>query len=364
MKNIFILSALMLMLSCAAHRDSKVTTIVFSEVENCDIFSKGSMEMVGFIALDSVNSPIVSSDSKMVVSGDSYYFFDKKMIVVHRFDRSGKFMNSIGTRGRGPTEYSNVEDFCVDPVNGNVEFLSLMAQQLYIYNNDGTFVSTLKIEGYPYSFTKWEDGSYLFCKGQVADDNVKIGNAQLYKMDKEGVIKETYLPIEKNTAFRTPAPDESIQLSNGRIFFKTWFTGDVYEITKGGSRHVTTVDFKERAYEKNILEKSPDDFMKFLMSVNPYNIVRYLENDNFIYVYVTDANYQKFYHLLHNKINGKTQITNAIRGDSKYPAIGPAKSLTPDNHLIFLIDPPIDSIQELPPTTQNSNAILITFKVK
>ena len=195
MKNIFILSAIMLMLSCTSHRDSKVTTIIFSEVENGNIFSKESMEMVGFMALDSVNSPIVSSDSRMVVSGDSYYFFDRKKMVVHRFDRSGKFLNSIGTRGRGPTEYSNVEDFCVDPLNGNVEFLSLMAQQLYIYNNEGLFISVVKIEGYPYSFTKYDDGSYLFCKGQVADENVKIGNAQLYTMDKEGVIKETYLPI-------------------------------------------------------------------------------------------------------------------------------------------------------------------------
>ena len=363
MKNIFILSALLLILSCSSNRDSNVNNINFSEVENSNIFSKETMEMVGCMALDSVNSPIVSSDCKMIVSDDFYYFFDSKMMVVHRFDHAGKFLNSIGTRGRGPTEYSMVEDFCIDPANGNVEFLSLMAQQLYIYNNEGAFISTLKIEGYPYSFTKDADGNYLFCKGQVADDNAKIGNAQLYTMDKTGIIKKTFLPIEKNTAFRTPVPDESIQVSNGRIFFKTWFTGDVFEIKKDGSNHVSTIDFKERAYEKGILEKSPDAFMQFLANVNPYNIVRYLENDDFIYVYVTDANYQKFYHLLHNKTSGKTQITNAIRDNSKYPTFGPAKILTPDNHLIFLIDPPTDPIPDLPLTTRNSNAILITFKV-
>jgi len=158
--------------------------------------------------------------------------------------------------------------------------------------------------------------------------------------------------------------DESIQVSNGNVFFKTWFTGDVYEITKSGPRQVTTIDFKDRAYDKTILEKSSDAFMEFLTAVNPYNIGRYLENENYIYIYVTDANYQKFYHLLHNKASGKTQITNAIRNNSKYPTFGPAKSLTSDNHLIFLIDPPIDSIPQLPAATLNSNAILITFKVK
>ncbi len=371
-----ILSACLLLLSCNAHKESKVTTINFSEEENCDIFSNESMELAGFTPLDSIGSPIVSSDSKMVESDGYYYFFDNSKMVVHRFDRSGKFLNSIGTRGRGPTEYSAVEDFCIDPANGNIEFLSLMAQQLYIYNNDGAFISTFKIQGYPYSFTKFDDGSYLFCKGQVADENVKIGNAQLYTIDKAGVVKERYLPIEKNNAFQTPMRDESIQVSNGNVFFKAWFTGDVYEITKSGPRHVTTIDFKDRAYDKTILEKSTDAFMEFLTAVNPYNIGRYLENENYIYIYVTDANYQKFYHLLHNKTSGKTKITNAIRDNSKYPAIGPAKSLSPNNELLFLIDPivisdlrnnsdnPFNGTLEIPSISDNSNAILVNFKVK
>jgi hypothetical protein len=71
-----ILSACLLLLSCKAHKDSKVTTINFSEEENCDIFSNESMELVGFTPLDSIGSPIVSSDSKMVESDGSYYFFD------------------------------------------------------------------------------------------------------------------------------------------------------------------------------------------------------------------------------------------------------------------------------------------------
>ena len=376
MKKNIILLICFFVLSCSSHQKPKITTIVFSGMENYNLFSKNSLELLSYVPLETIGSPIVSSASKMIENNNSYYFLDQFKMIVYRFDKFGKFLNKIGTIGRGPSEYSSVDDFCIDHANGNIEFLSLMSQQVYKYTKEGNFISNFKIEGYPYSFTKYDNGIYLFCKGQVVDENENIGKAQLYISDDNGNIKETFLPIEKNTAFSAPLRDESIQVSNGKIFFKTWFTGDVYEISKKGPKHVTTIDFKNKAYGKDVLTKTTEEFMQFLSSSNPFNIDKYLENEKYIYAYIMDAKAENYYHLLYSKKSCKTHITKASRDSSKYAIIGSAKILTPNDELFFLIDPltildlrntannAFDSSFDISSLTENSNSVLVNFKIR
>ena len=376
MKIIIILSVCFFALSCKTNQKPKITTILFSEVENFNLFSNKSLELLSYIPLETAGSPIVNSTSKMIEYNNTYYFFDQFKMVVYRFDKYGKFLNKIGSKGRGPTEYSRVEDFCIDPANGNVEFLSLTSQQIYQYTKEDTYISKIKIEGYPYSFTKFDNGMYLFCKGQVEDKNSQIGKAQLYISDNTGNIKETYLPIEKNTAFLTPLRDESIQVTNGKIFFKTWFTGDVYEITKKGPIHTVTIDFKDKAYSKDLLTKTTEEFMQFLNSINPFNIDKYLENENYIYSFIMDAKAENSYHLLYSKKSCKTIITKASRDNSNNAIIGSAKRITPTDELHFLIDPitlldlrnttnnSFNSSLDVSFLTENSNSVLVKFKIR
>lgn len=374
MKKIIILLIYCSLFSCNFHKAPEITTIIFSGTENCNLFSKQSLELLSYIPLETTGSPIISSSAKMIYNNNSYYFFDKFKMVVYRFDKSGKFLNKIGTKGRGPTEYSNVDDFCVDPANGNIEFLSFISQQVYKYTNEGSFISKIKIVGYPYSFTKFNNGTYLFCKGQVEDEN--IGKAQLYISDETGNVKGTYLPIEKNTAFSTPMRDKSIQISNGKVFFKTWFTGNIYVITEKGPSHVTTIDFKNKAYDKDILTKTPKEFMHFLVSSNPFNIDKYLENEKYIYVFIMDANAENSYHLLYSKKSCKTLITKASRDNFNYSIIGSAKEITPNDELLFLIDSitildlrnttndAFDSRLNISSLTENSNSVLVRFRIR
>lgn len=365
MKNLFSLLISFLVVACSTTNKHNVNIVEFETPTHESLFSVGLLNVAGAVTLHGEGSPIISPDSKVIIHNGVMHFFDKQTMVVSRFDSHGKFINSVGIVGRGPGEYIRADDFCIDINNGDIEYLSLTEQNISKYSSSGGFIANQKIPGYPYSFTKYPNGYYLFCKGPVDDTDSTIGKAQLYLTDGDGNVKKTYLPVEENNALPGPAFDESIQVSNGRVFFKTWFTGDIHLITQENAELVLTVDFKGRAYEKNILEKSTEDFMTFLQSINPYNIDRYLESDQYLYMYVADAMFEKFAHIVYNKKTKAIKIIDDSPGDDQEKMrTGSAKAITEENELLFIVDPNVaQRIVDIPNLTENSNSVILRGRI-
>ncbi|MPM89172.1 hypothetical protein SDC9_136280 [bioreactor metagenome] len=89
-----------------------------------------------------------------------------------------------------------------------------------------------------------------------------------------------------------------------------------------------------------------------------------------------DAYAENSYHLLYSKKSCKTLITKASRDNSNYSIIGSAKEITPNDELLFLIDPitildlrnttndAFDSSLDMSSLTENSNSVLVRFRIR
>ena len=73
--------------------------------------------------------------SKVIADGEDFYVWDNQG--VHRFTRAGKYLNSIGVKGRGPREYLEIADLSVR--DGLVAILD-GSRKVLLFNREGRFI--------------------------------------------------------------------------------------------------------------------------------------------------------------------------------------------------------------------------------
>lgn len=71
------------------------------------------VDSVQIIALETNDSCIIGSYSKIVTDGQKLFIMDAMSNSIFTFDYNGEFLFSIGSRGRGPFEFIEMCDFCV-----------------------------------------------------------------------------------------------------------------------------------------------------------------------------------------------------------------------------------------------------------
>jgi hypothetical protein len=70
---------------------------------------------INFIPLETTSDNLIGSVSKIIRTADKFFVLDQyKAKKIFVFDLKGRFLDSIGNRGKGPGEYSNISDFTID----------------------------------------------------------------------------------------------------------------------------------------------------------------------------------------------------------------------------------------------------------
>lgn len=135
-----------------------------------DIFTDFSI-----IPLETSDQSLIGAYNKRVKITDEDIFFGfhgmDKPAVLLRFDRSGNFLNRIGTGGRGPGEHASSDVHAIIPDEEKkrvtVEWFGLVNEGPKIYGFDGSYIESIKrpeiLLGGLY---KWGDGEW-FSTGSV-----------------------------------------------------------------------------------------------------------------------------------------------------------------------------------------------------
>jgi len=376
-KPTLILFVFLLIFSCRQKQATKTEfiSIDFSSLRSTAFFDKSVFEYAEYIHLEAKDGALVGNNPKLILQNGIFYIYDRNKNKVSLFDKTGKFVNNVGVIGRGPGEYIGSEDFLVDKKSNNVEILSLQNQRIYRYKNDGSFIDTLNVRTYAYSFVKDSEGNYWICKGPYDQENRFIGKEQIYKMNEFGEVLKKYLPFD-NIAISTPMQEESLTELNGSVFFKAWFDNTVYKISDNGAEAAVIFDFKERSLPKDILMTPADQFINKLMEKEFLTIQKYLENDDYIYAGMENGDVTKFYHYLYNKETSKAVFYEMNQDNPKRLGLGTAKILTEKNELIFIADPVFLSellssnsnlfspSKEIPAIDEKSNNVIVKLKIR
>ena len=264
---------------------------------------------------------------------ESYIFIqDYQQQVVFRFDKDGKFLNRIGSRGRGPMEYISIEDFEINPVDSEIEILSQQGKMVR-YNYDGTFESSHNYDKNATSFINTGNNYWFFLSAW------QIGDERLIKISKDGIISKKFLPNKMN--WIPISLDRNFSKCGDTFTFKEMYYQSVYQITEDGPVEKTIIDFGIYQIPEQSYSKEFDMAMEELNTNGWITIDKYLENDQYIYLFFwlwkSDEKDTNF-HWLINKKTKNSVLQHFTTENPLYEMMQEAKLLTSNNKLIFLAD--------------------------
>lgn len=183
--------------------------------------------------------------SNLVVRGGIYYVIDQATTrQVHRFDKDGKYLNSIGAFGRGPNEYLDMTDVMVDN-KGNVSIYSKDLGVVLTYSPDGVCLDRKELpyaterfishQGFNYHYVG--TASYQY-KGAAANP----GDYRLYVTDNNGQTVGKYLPSQAAPALPNM---QTFSLNGKNLYLCPTEGNDIYQLENGKIQTKYSFDFGE-----------------------------------------------------------------------------------------------------------------------
>lgn len=146
MKKLFILSFALYFIMCTPKPQTGDAIFVdLDRPEKASLFDY--FRSIELIPLETSSDVLIQGITKIVIHQDKYYALDKPQCLIFVFDKTGKFLFKIGTKGQGAGEYSFIQDFTINSFSGNLEILEPYGR-IHIYDVSGKFVETKRI-AYP-----------------------------------------------------------------------------------------------------------------------------------------------------------------------------------------------------------------------
>ena len=78
------------------------------------------------------------------------------------FEKDGRYLNKVGSQGRGPGEYVSLTSYVFDGANGIIHLYDASQMSIYKYNLDGSFLEKLKVDLIFEDFTITKTGNYIY----------------------------------------------------------------------------------------------------------------------------------------------------------------------------------------------------------
>jgi hypothetical protein len=187
------------------------------------------------IALKTSGGYAVGALMEMKVCSHYYFLLDNQMNLF-QFDKEGNLLRKIGTKGKGPREYSNLYQFDIDTVHLRVFLLDAFSKKIIVHNFDGEYLTTIDLPYIPVAFSYMGNMNFML---SVPDYNQPDGEKfALMKVDEKGNIVNRYLPVSAPKERKTQPDFFEMpfmkNIGNGRLLYWPLQTNEEYIITPDG----------------------------------------------------------------------------------------------------------------------------------
>ena len=109
-----------------------------------EIALSGLVDSLVYIPLQTPDDLPVDVLLAVKMSSDNIFVMDRQQ-KLYRFDSHGRFLNLIGSRGEGPSEYVSAVDFEIDASQDVVYLFDIYRKKIKVYQMSGTFVQDIVV---------------------------------------------------------------------------------------------------------------------------------------------------------------------------------------------------------------------------
>lgn len=234
---------------------------------------------IQFIPLETNEDCLLGEITKIIVANNNFYILDRgsnQRISV--FSMTGKYLKSIGAQGRGPGEYTRINDFAININDSSVLVLDAAQKKIVKYDLvGGDFKNALSLSFFSENFVISQEGVLSFYTKTPNPENCLIATLDLADNSENWFIEkdenDTYLSY----------PYSIFQSEN--TYFASYFDNIVYQITSEDVIPFISFDFGEHLIPKNKFENRRT-LKEITQVINEsdwsYGIENILENTNFL----------------------------------------------------------------------------------
>lgn len=300
------------------------------------------------IVLESTSGSLLSNNEiGLLVDNKDLFLFDKTGVL--RFDRDGKYINSIGRLGHGKGEYTEVTDVTLNKDKKIIEVLS--PNYIHRFDYEGNIKEKISLSLSATSFV-YDNSCYWAGTGHITDN-------LLYKLNEKGEVVASYL---KND-FKISVIEDNF--GKGTInTFRDSFSHDIYHMNGDTIRLAYQVNFPGLDLPQSIYSSDMNQVSADLNSKNYMMIRRFMENKQYIYMLlhenVSSGEPVNMYHWIIEKKSNKQRCIKLTNDDlMKNPYHFNAQVLTDDDILYCVGYVNVENMEAL---NNNPSVVLVDLK--
>lgn len=182
------------------------------------------------VKLETEGESLLNAIDKVIVRKDRIYLHSLNSNV-KVFSDQGKYLNSIGTKGRAPNEFIMASDFDLSPGGEKVAIWDRDGAKMLIYNKEGAYEKSVRSKQVKWSFNfSWlSSDRFLLSSLYIPQESVN-GRFQAYIVDGELNIIKGIIPYDDRFERLLIMGNPFSKQDNGNVLFRHPIEGDVYEI--------------------------------------------------------------------------------------------------------------------------------------
>lgn len=233
------------------HEDESQHNNLFFEKETKVLSVKASDATIGryndiidsfsIVILETTPESLIRRPNKVIVTDDKVFIKDQD--ILHIFRSDGKHISTISNRGRGPTEYTQLNDFCF--LKASEQIVISSHSSVHYYNLDGNFIKKVSTPWRVFYIDGMDD---RFTVSPITiSDNIEL-NYNLVLTDKSFNIidRRDKLPIWEGPFFSLTGTEIRSYNLGDEIIYASYHGDSIYRITKSGIELHRIINFDNK----------------------------------------------------------------------------------------------------------------------
>lgn len=324
LRNIFIpLLAAMAFVSCAGadtdnYIDDTASTPVISLL-NRQAFDPAitpltfisSVEAIPLQATTDPNS-IIAETGKIIRAGDKFIVFDNKFYGLKVFDATGKFLYRIGKTGKGPGEYTRINDVELNN-NGMLVVLADNSSLIY-YDLRGNYIRSKRLGFFASDVEMPASNEFFFYINNNFNDRSK--NYNVLQTDSNFKITRRFFKITLREEVPSFAFTGFLVRGHNSLLFSEAFGDRILRLDNDRFKTEYRVDFAGRQMPDNV----KTDNNLFIKRAPEYDYLAKDILDSKDYLFTTCVVKKHLDHILYDKRRNKYNLLSNVDTQSDYLA--------------------------------------------
>ena len=218
---------------------------------------------VSYVALEETRNSMIAEITKLeITNDDDIIVFDSRAGAVFRFSPEGKFLNNIGFRGAGESEYILPADIAYNPFTNEVLVWDNGKTAILIYELNGELKSKIQL---PWIISKFGvlDNDHVACymnNSEVIRNGEKGTNYKIIKRD--GTIEAEFGEYGVEKSGFSPAAEHAFCFQQGRCLHLPPCSDTIYTFDDDSLIPVAAFDLMDNAIPEKWLCGSHRDLRK------------------------------------------------------------------------------------------------------